>query len=582
MRRKRMWVNMRVVLSVVLCLSFIGIPQNHVKASIIEVTNTYDDGSVGSLRWAIAQANSYPTADQIVFNIIPDAGINPGYGYHYPGVFTITLTSPLVINDDDTEVLGFTQQENQGNTNPNGWEIELFSVSTSNPVITITSDGNMIDLLCITHGLIGVELTSDANSNRIIGNIIGLNPNLSGVSGNTTGIRIYDGSDSNTIINNYIGGNSTYGVEILDSNDNSLRNNYIGTNDTSTTLGNGLDGIFIHGTSTGNTVGGVSEDDYNVISSNGHNGIWINGAATTAVAYNRIGTNRLGSSDKGNTWNGIYVSAGATDTRISNNLISGNGSNGIYLIDAGTKSTIINDNTIGLNAAASSAISNDWHGIAVYEGPQFTHIENNIIAANGWSGVVFQNANDNFTTRNHIGFGNDPNVTTLGNSYFGINILGRFNYIFRDIIAHNGLSNPSSGDGIRVEDYDDVLPAPYGNKIVQSSIFHNGGKGIENMEGANHDYEGPTIDGTSTCTHVIGHLPVAKATFVDFFSGPDDEGKTYLGYLNSNADGSFEWYGIIPDAYLTVTWEDTDGSTSEFSALLLGCSQVHLPMVVKP
>src|SRR5262249_18793182 len=58
-----------------------------VPSTLFTVTNTLDDGSVGSLRWAVGQANTTTGADAIAFN----DGTSPGTNF-YATPHTITLT----------------------------------------------------------------------------------------------------------------------------------------------------------------------------------------------------------------------------------------------------------------------------------------------------------------------------------------------------------------------------------------------------------------------------------------------------------------------------------------------------------
>ena len=79
------------------------------------VSTTADDGSVGTLRWAIEQANSSPGTDTITFNI---PHTDPGYVCSSGNCWwRITLTSKLPIITDPVFIDGWGQTANRGNTN---------------------------------------------------------------------------------------------------------------------------------------------------------------------------------------------------------------------------------------------------------------------------------------------------------------------------------------------------------------------------------------------------------------------------------------------------------------------------------
>lgn len=80
-----------------------------------QVVSTGDNGSPGTFRWAIDQANASPGPDTITFNI-PDT--DPGYVCSSGNCWwRITLTSKLPIITDPVLIDGWSQTANRGNTN---------------------------------------------------------------------------------------------------------------------------------------------------------------------------------------------------------------------------------------------------------------------------------------------------------------------------------------------------------------------------------------------------------------------------------------------------------------------------------
>ncbi len=86
-----------------------------VLGAVYVVNSTADDGSVGTLRWAIEQANLSPGPDTITYDI-PDT--DPGYVCSAGNCWwRITLSSKLPVITDPLFVDGWSQTSNRGNTN---------------------------------------------------------------------------------------------------------------------------------------------------------------------------------------------------------------------------------------------------------------------------------------------------------------------------------------------------------------------------------------------------------------------------------------------------------------------------------
>jgi len=123
---------------------------------------------------------------------------------------------------------------------------------------------------------------------------------------NTDGLRL---TTSNSVvralcINRWRGD----GVEILGSSNVVVGcfvgTGLLGTND----LGNSQNGILVSN-GTGNRIGGTTEGEGNVVSGNDAAGLRLDGTNTlgTVVLGNRLGTDRAGTLDLGNTTHGLYI-----------------------------------------------------------------------------------------------------------------------------------------------------------------------------------------------------------------------------------------------------------------------------------
>jgi parallel beta-helix repeat protein len=565
-------------------------PQITTQANTYTVTNTNESGAY-SLQQAIADSNLHTGADTIEFNIPMS---DPNYD-SATGIWTITdYSGTFAILDNYTNIAGLTQATNQGDTNPNGPEIEVHGYPGTFPIFSIqaTSCCTILQGLIITGGTIGIEMITPNGSNTIISNIIGLKGDGTAGGANGTGIAISNGN-SNYILNNIISNNTGSGIQITNSDNNRIRNNSIGLSQFAPNVGNEMNGVLITGSSTGNVIGGESSYK-NVISQNAENGIKIDGASANEISYNYIGTGGAGAIDLGNLANGVLVTGGADDVVIKNNLISGNNQHGIYVNGPGIQNTVITSNGVGSNSSYDGVIPNGWHGVAIYgnelvdppyfDGPTGTDIRYNSIFGNGWSGLVIKDASGSYIGDNRIGVSLGIDSAGLGNAFFGIHILGPDNQISYGYIANNGLANPTDGDGIRVGTDVDAYNHPITASINGVSVYSNGGKGIENINGGNDELEGPVLDENPSCTHVSGTVPLPYGGAIDIYSGPDDEGKTWLDSVTPDGAGHFEWTGYIPGPYVSATWTRSSGPysiTSEFSAYYF-CGRNYLPLIRKP
>jgi len=226
------------------------------------VTSVANSGP-GTLRWALETARSGDTItfDTAVFP--PDAPAT----IHVAHVLPSLTQGDLTIDASDAGVI----LDGQGSTEPNTWGLEIIS------------DGNVVRGLQIVNFTgFGIQIVGGAQHNVIGGNrATGAGPtgqgNLS--SGNNGGIGLYDeGTSYNTITGNLIGTDAT-GIE---------------------SLGN-IDGMFLSGGASYNTIG-----PDNIISYNLEHAIVIQGASSLG---NTITENSIHSND----WGGIQLIDGGNN-----------------------------------------------------------------------------------------------------------------------------------------------------------------------------------------------------------------------------------------------------------------------------
>ncbi len=244
----------------------------------------------------------------------------------------------------------------------------------------------------------------------------------------------------------------------------------------------------------------------------------------------------------------------------------------------GSLNTIIG-NYIGPDATGSSDVSGTYAGISLGNGAENNTIggpaeaDRNVISAMNGGIRIFQttgNATGNVIEGNYIGTdrtGSQP----LGNGY-GIKIHGGAH---DNTIGPNNVIAFNTDQGVWVDGSN-----TNGNTITQNSIHANGDLGIALTFDGNDSVAAPSIS-SHTCASASGTAPL-NAT-VELFTGPDDEGKTFLTSVSADGSGNWSASGFLADmAYLTATATDSDGNTSEFSAAVAGCSnRLYIPLATK-
>ncbi len=266
-----------LILSVIL-ISVFGI--NLCLCATFVVTNTNDAGA-GSLRQAILDANaSVGVADCITFNI--------GGG----GLQTITITAALPTLTDNAGVTidGYSQPGAVANTNLTGalngtMCIVISSGGVLGTGLNLASTNNIINGLVISKfAANGIYIGAD--NNQVLGcylgmDYLGMTPDGAlddcGVVSYSSGNNIGDGTAAGR---NLISGVNVGGIFLVGAADanNVIKGNIIGLKKDAVTIadigpGAQFFGVYITGSSGGNTIGGTGAGDGNVISGNQQYGI---------------------------------------------------------------------------------------------------------------------------------------------------------------------------------------------------------------------------------------------------------------------------------------------------------------------
>ncbi len=583
--------------TVLLFLGAFFVAVNAAPTANFTVTKTADNLSIGTLRWAITQANSNGVVDTIYFNI-PTS--DPNYDSSN-GWWTITLSSTLgtlpSLTESGTTINGYTT-----NTNPTGLEIVIDSsfMVGAQPILTIESDYNTVMGLTLVNGPgPGINIITGASNNTIIDNYIGTNPNGTLIQGNGAGVIISSGAHHNTIDQCVISGNDQYGVLITGNytDDNIVRRSYIGLNAAGMgKLPNEWDGVAIANGAEDNVIGGehpLETDHGNVISGNKQRGVYLSGEGTDSnkIQYNFIGINKSGGGtpDVGNNSHGIMLESGPEGNTISHNVISGNYFYGINMEGTTTRYTDIYDNIIGADPDLKSVIPNHRHGIGIYNGSSRNEIGSdtatwlrNVIVGNGWSGIAVVGSWENEIYNNVIG--TRPSVgNIMGNQFHGISIVNSWeNEIVMNYISHNGVGG--TGYGIEVKNSSAIS-----NTISMNSIHDNTGGGIDLVSGGNNNLPAPLI--TAAGCSIVQGVTSCMGCRIEIFSDGGAQGKYYEGFTiaTSPTAPNFIWGGTVRGPNVTVTATDYKSgdateykNTSEFSAPWLGaCHTIYLPVTFK-
>ncbi len=467
-----------------------------------------------------------------------------------------------------------------GNSTIKGFIINRFITDG----IAITSDNNVIE-----NCRIGTDNTGMADSGNLGAGIYIIGGAHNRIGGTTTqarnvisgnkglGIRInYDGCDSNLVYGNYIGLNIHGNAAIANS-----------------------PGGYLLEWGTGNRIGGVGASYRNVISGNLNYGVFSNVFVEgTVIQGNYIGTDATGTVAIGNTGPGIAMHS--NNSLIggffegSGNVVSGNGEVGIQVILG--RNVVVRGNLVGTNAAGDSTLGNTLHGIftnSYFDSTNYL-LQDNIICGNGGDGIHLGNTREvgSVIIGNYIGT-NRTGTKRLGNLANGIitnvssnNIIGRTGASEGNVIAYNArhgvlITNLDTSDAIRANSiYDNGY---LGIKLGNLDYIPTPNDNLDPDEGPNYLQNYPVFTFSqkdSINLFLAGNFNSRpNATFtLDFFTNDTvdtsgyGEGKNYIGSLAvlTDASGNATFSDTIDISstqgnFVTATATDAMGNTSEFS-----------------
>ncbi len=219
------------------------------------------------------------------------------------------------------------------------------------------------------------------------------------------------------------GGQFGIGIGGTDANNNRVRGNVIGLDGNGNAVPNQSYGLSVSidifgGSPVGTVIGGPGPDDGNIIAGNEGYGIRDRRSIATRIEGNTIGLNAAGSM-RPNTSTGIHL-FGSTDAVVRGNTVSGNEGVGIQLgayVDDPATGALIENNRIGTTPAGTASRPNGLSGIVIVEEAMDIEIRDNVIAANTDTGLFLDGASDVIAEGNFIG--TNASGANLGNGLPG-------------------------------------------------------------------------------------------------------------------------------------------------------------------
>jgi parallel beta-helix repeat protein len=441
-------------------------------------------GLNGDLRYCINQANAIAAAHTITFSV--------------SGTINLTSTLPTFTRQISvTAAIGNIVLNGGGSVN---WVFFFNNAGAS---------GSVLDGLVINRAgsnFPNIELNTVSNitiQNCYIGT--DATGNAAAASSNFFGIYFVTATN-NFILNNVISGHTQHGMALVSaSNGNTIRGNKIGCNRLGTAaLPNSFSGIEING-SINNIIGGLAAADRNIISGNTLSGVSLVSTSTgTQITNNYIGINLAGTGALGNKEHGIKIDASA-NTTVTNNVICASGNTapvvfgfGLHIINS--NGHIIRGNKVGVNAAGTAAVANNYIGLRVENCNNVviggaTAGQGNTLSGNGEEGILMINCGNPSIKGNFIGT-NSTGAAAIANGRSGLHIQAATTPAIGGTAAGEG--NTISGnawDGIQLETATDATIQ--GNFIGTNSTgtvaIGNGSNGISGYTNSTNNLIGGTI-----------------------------------------------------------------------------------------
>ena len=345
-----------------------------------------------------------------------------------------------------------------------------------------------------------------------------------------SGLAVVAGTSGNSILNNVVSGNASYGLFISDpgTSNNLIQANFIGTDAAAmNALPNGYMGLGIWSGAWDNLVGGTNAAARNVISGNGQNGIGMGGPAGggNVIEGNYIGVAGDGRSALPNVGVGLYVEISLQNNFIGRNVISANTYGGISFYQAANN--IVQNNYIGLASDGETPAPNGEAGIYLFES------QSNLIGgvAPGLGNVISANLDDGIQL-----YGSGTSFNTVEGNLVGTTKTGqsRLGNLFSALSLIAGPTSNTIGGAVAAarnvfsgsSNYDGVSLDGASNNVVQGNYIGTDASGLVALTNAEY---GLTLFGASQSNLILGNVISASANYGVVISDPGTSGNIFQG-----------------------------------------------------
>jgi parallel beta-helix repeat protein len=273
------------------------------------------------------------------------------------------------------------------------------------------------------------------------------------------------------------------GISASELSNLTLGGNWLGLDVDGIARGNRGSGVYItsfFSQGRNNLIGGTTPAARNIISGNGSHGIYFSGDTTgnSLVQGNFIGTDPTGTLPRGNAFGGIYIFTGTNitiggATAAARNVISAStAAGGCGIAVQAGPNNTIQGNYIGTDVGGQYDLGNIDDGVYVTSAAG-TKILGNLIVNNRANGICLASVTGTVMENNLIG--TDATATRpLGNVLAGVTISGSTNRVGGTGAGQANTIFFNGGAGVVV-----ASGSPVQNEISGNRIYDNGGLGID-------------------------------------------------------------------------------------------------------
>ena len=311
-----------------------------------------------------------------------------------------------------------------------------------------STQSQVINSVLLGNGSAGIQLVGPTASqgNLISSNLVGIGADDVADGNLKFGVQVLSGG--NDVMNNVISGNDRSGLVIAGplAVGNEVYGNQIGTDSTGNVSVPNQVGVLVT-RADNNIIGGAAPGQRNYIAGNVGAGVFVAGASSGTVFENNfVGLNQAGTAALANGGTGIFLRAGANQTLVTGNYVTGNALSQISVVALGTTGNTISANHVGFGFDGSR-IDGGVAGILLAANGNTiggaTELDGNFVTG-GFTGLSSNgvSSRDNLIQNNRFGTdaaGNDFGMVS------GLQFLqgSRDNTVLENVIAF------SSGDAIR-------------------------------------------------------------------------------------------------------------------------------------